>query len=124
MLASLSAWADLRARLLARRIVFGIVGAVFLGVGLLFFTIALWLLIELALGAILASVTLGMIFLGAGMLVLILGRRPVVPPAPVAAPAPAARPEGRRRPVGVLSAAGLLEAVILGIEAGRRLRRR
>ncbi|KAF0677281.1 hypothetical protein [Profundibacterium mesophilum] len=123
MLAHFSAWAELRARLVARRIVFGIVGALFLGAGLAFLTVALWLLIELALGPILASVALGMLFFGTGLLVLFLGRRPVPAPPASAAPARAVPPApGPRRPLA--AGTGLLEALLLGIEAGRLIRRR
>lgn len=92
---------------------------VFLLIGLFFVTLAVWLALALLVGALYASLTMALLFMGVGLVLLALGRRryvrvPVAPP-PLAAGAP-------RGPLGYAMPA-LLEAFVVGLTAGLASRR-
>lgn len=115
--------AKMTARLVVRRAVFGAVGGLLLLIGLGFMMAALWTALAWSVGSIMASVILGLIFLGIGLLVLAFSRVPprAIPRDVSARIADPARPTPRAPPI---TAQGVLSAFLLGLTAGRAVRRR
>jgi hypothetical protein len=96
-----------------RRSAFGVAGGLFLLLGFGFLTAAAWLALALAHGALFASMILGLVFCGVGLICLAMAARK--PPAP--APAPALPPT-------VVSQTNLLAAFMGGLRTGRAMARR
>lgn len=65
----------------ARRGALGLTGGIFLGVGLTFLTIALWIGLKLAAGAGIAALVIGCLYVAAGCVVIALSRMPKPGPA-------------------------------------------
>lgn len=101
----------------ARRASFGVAGALCLGVGAGFLTVAGWIILSLNHGAMIAALVIGLIYMGVGLvLIAVSGRsrrryrydhRPHLPP----------RPSGA-------GGSELINAFLGGVNAGKALRRR
>lgn len=96
-----------------RRTAFGAAGGLFLIIGIGFLTAAAWLAMALAFGAVFASVIVGLVLCGIGLVCLALAaRRPVPPSAALQPPVPAARQ------------ADLIAAFLGGMDTGKAMARR
>ena len=105
-----------RINLALRRTAFGAAGALCFLLGLGFLTSAVWIGLALAYGGLIASLLLGLIYCGLGLvLVAFAARRP---PSPSPAPAAAARP------VPTVGQADLIAAFLGGLDTGRAMARR
>lgn len=93
---------------IARRSALGLAGALLLAVGLGFVTAAVWRSLALSYGSIGASLILGAIYLGLGLVCLAFARWSEPPPPPVRRDRTASR---------------MVEAFFEGVEAGVRTRR-
>jgi len=109
------------ARLQARNLVLGLVGAMLVAVGAGFLVTALWSLLAEQFDTIIASLVIGGLFLGFGLIVFALrgGRRPDHPAAVTDAQraAAAGRPFGSRGAYPVL-----MEAFLLGVTTYLQIR--
>lgn len=103
----------------ARRTAWSIVGGIFLLAALCFFTVAIWIFFEVRYGAASTAVGFGLVLTLFGALSLAYARRP-----PRVVPKPAARQMQNPMNSPALSTAAILNAVVLGINAGRAVRRR
>jgi hypothetical protein len=92
-----------------RRSAFGVAGGLFLLLGFGFLTAAAWLALALAHGALFASMILGLVFCGVGLICLAMAARK--PPAPALPPT-------------VVSQTNLLAAFMGGLRTGRAMARR
>ncbi|WP_108485198.1 phage holin family protein [Oceaniglobus ichthyenteri] len=105
----LTLWIE-RAKDAARRTAFGAAGFLCLVVGLGFLSSALWLAIAVANGAMMASLILGLLYVGGGLiLIAVASRRPrryAPPPSPKA-----------------VKQADLITAFMNGVNAGKTMRR-
>ncbi|WP_375261718.1 hypothetical protein [Palleronia sp.] len=103
----------------ARRAAWNAVGGLLILVGLIFFGIAIFVVLEYAVGLLGALVIMGLLFILFGTVARAMSRYPprvVTQPAAAPAPGPAyGQP---------FNAATVINAVIMGIAAGRALRRR
>lgn len=103
------------ARRIALRSAFGVAGALCLIVGIVFLTVAAWMAISLAAGAVTAALIIGGTYTGVGLILFAVARlvrsRPVVPPAPVVAPQ-------TQLISGIVAA--FVEGVVAGIAARKR----
>ncbi|EAR52500.1 hypothetical protein OG2516_05313 [Oceanicola granulosus HTCC2516] len=108
-----------QAALAARRAAIGAFGLALLLMGLFFLTLAAWLGLAAAVGAVLASLILGFLFAGLGCILLVIAtmRRTRVAPAPVAAPPPAATPAGALFPAAVQA---FIAGLVAGLNSGRK----
>lgn len=120
MLSGFVSAAKEQARQTARNAALTIVGAVLCVVGVGFLTAALWIVLEIEYGALIAALVLGGVYLAIGGGVLAFGRQPQSGP-PVAQPEPlAADPATEtppRDPWVVLA-----EGFATGLRAGREMR--
>jgi len=100
-----------------RRTAFGVAGGLFLILGIGFLTAAVWLTLAIAHGGLFASVILGLVFCGVGLVFLALSaRKPAQAPAPIAV----ATPTAAKAPLE----ADLMAAFLGGLDAGRAMARR
>ena len=99
-----------RAKSAARRTAFGAAGVACLVVGVGFLSAALWLAIALTFGGVVASLVLGLLYAGFGLVLLALAsRKPVAhtPAVKAAQPAP--------------GQSDLIAAFLGGVDAGKRI---
>lgn len=111
----------------ARRAAWSALGGILILVGLIFFGIAIFVVLEYVLGLLGALVIMGLVFVLLGALTRAWSRYPppVAPRYPAADPMrPAADPLRDPMYSPPLSAASLINAIVMGIAAGRAMRRR
>lgn len=103
----------------ARRAIWNAVGGVLILIGLIFFGIAIFVVLEYAIGLLGALVIMGLVFVLLGIFARAISQYP-----PRVAPQPAATPVRDPMYGQPFSAATLINAVVMGIAAGRAMRRR
>lgn len=103
----------------ARRTVWSAIGGILLLCAMTFFGVALWIALEDQLGALATALIFGVVLTLLGIGALIWSRRP-----PRVVPREAARQMRNPMQSPALSTAALVNALILGISAGRAVRRR
>lgn len=107
------------ARSVARKATWSAIGAVFLFAAVLFFGVAVWIFFESRYGALNTALGFGLVMTLLGVAALAFSRRP-----PRVVPKRAARQMQNPMNSPALSTAAIINAVVLGISAGRAVRRR
>lgn len=107
------------AKAFARRTTWGAIGGLLIALGVVFFGVALWIVLQERIGAVATALVAGAVLVILGLLALRFSR---YPPRIV----PSEKTRELQNPLNnpALTTAGIVNAVVLGIFAGRAARRR
>lgn len=109
-----------------RRALLGVLAAIFLSVGLGFLVAAIWMMIAAEFSPIIATLACSSLFLGAGVVILLLrgGRRMPVPQARAETSKSQARASAAHKQTGALKEyPALFEAFLFGLSTYERVRK-